>query len=77
MKAHEIRQLTTQEIASELDNAYRELFNLRFQYTTGQLRNTARLSQVRREIARLHTILRERELEAWEAQFGAEQGVEE
>jgi len=51
-------------VARKLDEAHQELFNLRFQYSTGQLKNTARLSQVKREIARLRTILRERELAA-------------
>lgn len=65
MKASEIRAMTDEEIARKLDEAYQELFNLRFQLATGQLRNTARLSQVKRDIARLRTILRERELAAW------------
>lgn len=65
MKASQIRAMTDEEIARTLDESYQELFNLRFQFATGQLRNTARLSQVRRDIARLRTILRERELAAW------------
>ncbi len=65
MKPSEIRAMLDEEIARRLDEAYQELFNLRFQYTIGQLQNTARLSQVKREIARLRTILRERELAAW------------
>ncbi|MCS7221646.1 MAG: 50S ribosomal protein L29 [Anaerolineae bacterium] len=65
MKASEIRAMTDEEIARKLDETYQELFNLRFQLATGQLRNTARLSQVKRDIARLRTILRERELAAW------------
>jgi large subunit ribosomal protein L29 len=52
------------EVARKLDEAHQELFNLRFQYSTGQLKNTARLGQVKHEIARLRTILRERELAA-------------
>jgi large subunit ribosomal protein L29 len=51
-------------VARHLDEAHHELFNLRFQYATGQLKNTARLSEVRREISRLRTILRESELAA-------------
>ena len=62
MRATEIRNLNEAEVARKLDEAHQELFNLRFQYSTGQLKNTARLSQVKREIARLRTILREREL---------------
>lgn len=66
MRPAEIRNLSQTEIARHLDEAHQELFNLRFQYATGQLKNTARLGQVRREIARLRTILRERELAATE-----------
>lgn len=62
MRASEIRNLSQNEIARRLDEAHHELFNLRFQYATGQLKNTARLSEVRRDIARLRGILREREL---------------
>lgn len=68
MQTYEIRSLTTAEIGQKLDEAYEELFNLRFQRATGQLKNTARKSQLRREIARLKTVLRERELTAWMAQ---------
>ncbi len=68
MQAYEIRSLTTAEIGQKLDEAYEELFNLRFQRATGQLKNTARKEQLRREIARLKTVLRERELTAWMAQ---------
>ncbi|MCX7706568.1 MAG: 50S ribosomal protein L29 [Anaerolineae bacterium] len=64
MRPSEVRNLSQLEIGRRLDEAYQELFNLRFQYATGQLKNTSRLSQVRREIARLRTIMRERELAA-------------
>lgn len=64
MRAHEIRNLSEVEVARKLDEAHQELFNLRFQYSTGQLKNTARLSEVKREIARLRTIMREHELAA-------------
>lgn len=66
MKAHELRPLTESELYSRLDEGYQELFNLRFQRATGQMTNTARKGQVRREIARIKTILRERELAAEE-----------
>lgn len=66
MKASELREMSNAELASKLDDAYQELFNLRFQRTTGQLTNTARFRQVRKEIARMNTILRERELAAAE-----------
>jgi len=62
MKPHEIRAMSDDEIKAKLDELYRELFNLRFQKATGQVKNTARFRQVRRDIARLKTILREREL---------------
>ena len=61
MKAIELRTLTNVELANRLDDNYQELFNLRFQKTMGQLSNTARPGQVRKEIARIKTILRERE----------------
>ncbi len=70
MQAKEIRALSTNEIGAKLDAAYQELFNLRFQISTGQQKNTARLAQVRHDIARMKTILRERELEAWYASEG-------
>lgn len=69
MRPEEIRALTEEEIKAKLDEHYRELFNLRFQRATGQLKNTSRLRQVKRDIARLKTILRERELwQQWEEQ---------
>lgn len=68
MEAYEIRSLTTAEVGQKLDEAYEELFNLRFQRATGQLKNTARKGELRREVARLKTVLRERELIAWMAQ---------
>ncbi len=60
-RASEIRNLSEAEVARKLDEAHQELFNLRFQYSTGQLKNTTRLSEVKHEIARLRTLLRERE----------------
>ncbi len=64
MRGDEIRGLNPNEIARRLDEAHQEQFNLRFQYATGQLKNTARLAEVRHEIARLRTVLRELELSA-------------
>jgi large subunit ribosomal protein L29 len=64
MDPKEIRDWSQAEIARHLDESYQELFNLRFQYSTGQLKNTTRLGQVRREIAQLRTIMREREIES-------------
>jgi large subunit ribosomal protein L29 len=59
-----------------LSEAKEELFNLRFQNATGQLDNSARLGQVRKDIARVETLLREREIEAAEA-LGTEQETED
>ena len=58
MLSKEIRALTTDEVGVKLDTAYQELFNLRFQMSTGQMKNTTRLTLVKRDIARLKTILR-------------------
>lgn len=63
----ELRELNDEALDQRLAEAKGELFNLRFQLATGQLDNTARMGEVRRDIARLHTILREREIAAAEA----------
>ena len=52
------------ELSRRLDDLYQELFNLRFQWETRQLKNSNRMTQVRRDIARVKTIMREREMEA-------------
>ena len=62
MKANEVRQLTNQELDSRLLELKSELFNLRFQLATGQLDNPMRIKAVRKDIARVKTIMREREL---------------
>ena len=62
MKANEIRELTTAEIEQNVKEMKEELFNLRFQLATGQLENTARIKEVKKTIARLKTVMREREL---------------
>ncbi|MFS8629571.1 MAG: 50S ribosomal protein L29 [Bacillales bacterium] len=62
MKAKEIREMTTAEIEQQIKSLKEELFNLRFQLATGQLENTARIREVRKTIARMKTIIREREL---------------
>ncbi len=62
MKANELRELTSEEIASRIDQLKSELFNLRFQLATGQLENPMRIRQVRKDIARAKTILMQREL---------------
>ncbi len=61
-KVEELRNLDDAELASKLRESKEELFNLRFQGATGQLENHGRLRAVRKDIARIYTILREREL---------------
>jgi large subunit ribosomal protein L29 len=63
VKPSELRAMDDAALREELQNAYEELFNLRFQKVTGRLTNTARPRQVKKDIARIKTILRERELE--------------
>jgi len=63
MKAAQVRELSVDEIRRQLDDAREKYFKARFQLATGQLKNTAALRQARREIARLATVLREREKE--------------
>ncbi|APO47867.1 50S ribosomal protein L29 [Paenibacillus sp. FSL H7-0942] len=62
MKASEFRNLTSAEIEQKIAGFKEELFNLRFQLATGQLDNPTRIRDVRKEIARAKTIIREREL---------------
>ncbi|RHW36257.1 50S ribosomal protein L29 [Lysinibacillus yapensis] len=62
MKANEIRDLATSEIELKVKSLKEELFNLRFQLATGQLENTARIREVRKAIARMKTVIREREI---------------
>ena len=66
-KTAELRNMDTEELESRLNETRQELFNLRFQLVTGQLDNSARIGQVRRTVARMETILREREIAAAEA----------
>ena len=60
MKPADVRVKTGDELTSELDTLGKEIFNLRFQRANGQLENTARVRQVRRDIARIKTVLSER-----------------
>jgi large subunit ribosomal protein L29 len=60
--ASEVRELTEEELVLRLREAKEELFNLRFQMATGQLDNNRRLRTVRRDIAKIYTVMREREL---------------
>ena len=62
-KAAELRELPDDELVSRMEAGKEELFNLRFQLATGQLDNPARMSQVRHDVARIATVLREREIE--------------
>ncbi|GEO66068.1 hypothetical protein FD30_GL001308 [Levilactobacillus namurensis DSM 19117] len=62
MKTKDINELTTAEMLDKEKSYKDELFNLRFQLATGQLENTARLKQVRKNIARIKTALRQQEL---------------
>jgi large subunit ribosomal protein L29 len=62
MKTSELRPLSDLELNNRLNDFYQELFNLRFQRASGQLKNTARLNEVRKSVARIKTLLREREL---------------
>jgi len=66
-KGAELRDADETELENRLAEAKQELFNLRFQIVTGQLDNSARLKDVRRDIARILTVLREKEIEAAEA----------
>ncbi len=61
MSTKEFRELSSEELRTKDGDLRQELLNLRFQHATRQLENTSRLSEVRREIARIATILRERE----------------
>jgi large subunit ribosomal protein L29 len=62
-----LRELADDQLINQLGEAKRELFNLRVQFATGQLTNPARITQVKRDIARMNTVLREREIAAAEA----------
>ena len=62
MKAKEIRALSPEELSKQLEAVHRELFDLRFRLATKQLVNHREIPRVKREIARLETIMREREL---------------
>ena len=61
MKVEEIRNLTTEEIINKIDEIKEELFNLRFQKATGSLEKPSRIKELRKTIARMKTIVKERE----------------
>jgi large subunit ribosomal protein L29 len=67
MKASDLRNLTREELEKKLKEERQELFNLRFQLATGQLKNYKRIKQVKKDIARILTVLKELELNSEEA----------
>ena len=67
MDLNKMRQLTDVELNAELDKMKQELFNLRFQRVTGQLENPIKMREVKRDIARVKTIIREKELDKVQA----------
>ncbi|GAB2746470.1 50S ribosomal protein L29 [Salinifilum aidingensis] len=73
--AAELRELNDEELVQRLREAKEELFNLRFQMATGQLQNNRRLRTVRKDIARIYTIMRERELGLVDSPESAEEGA--
>ena len=64
MKVKEIREMTTEEINKKIVDAKQELFNLRFQQATGLLEKPSRIRELRHDVARCKTVLKEREMEA-------------
>lgn len=68
MKAGKMRDMSVAELTERLDGYKEELFNLRFRLATNQLDNTSRIGMVKRNIARINTVLRDREIEAWRAE---------
>lgn len=62
MELNKIREMTDVELSAELSKMKQELFNLRFQHVTGQLENPVRMREVKKDIARVKTIIREKEL---------------
>ena len=67
MKASEIREMSLEELQTKLTELKEELFNLRFQLAVNQLENSSRIGAVKKDIARVSTILRQRELSGTEA----------
>ena len=64
MKAHELRDLSPEELQQKYQELIEERFNLRFQLATGQIENVGRISAVRRDLARVKTVQRERQLQS-------------
>jgi large subunit ribosomal protein L29 len=67
MDLNKIREMSDAELSEELEKNKKELFNLRFQHVTGQLENPVKMREVRRDIARIKTIMREKEIEKAQA----------
>ncbi len=67
MDLNKMREMTDVELNAELDKMKKELFNLRFQHVTGQLENPVQMREIKRDIARVKTIIREKELESVQA----------
>ncbi len=76
MKASELTGLRYRELTDKLAETKEEYFNLRFQMATNQLDNTARLRELRRDIARINTVMREQEIAAWQDQQAGDEEVE-
>jgi large subunit ribosomal protein L29 len=64
MKGKDLKELTREELLKRKKDIKEELFNLRFQHSTGQLENTARLKLLKKDVAKIETILRQKELNA-------------
>jgi large subunit ribosomal protein L29 len=64
MKGKDLKELTKEELLKKKKDTKEELFNLRFQHSTGQLENTARLRLLKKDVAKIETILRQKELNA-------------
>ena len=67
MKTKQLHEMTNEELATKLSELVQELFNLRFRHATGQLENPMQLANCKKDIARIKTIQRERELKAKKA----------
>jgi large subunit ribosomal protein L29 len=70
VKAFDLRELTADELYDKLAETKAELFNLRFQLATNQLDDASRIREVRKDVARILTVMREQEIEAWREQEG-------
>lgn len=66
MKAFELREMAYNELVESLAESKEELFNLRFQLATNQLDNTTRIRQVKKDIARIRTVMSQQEISAWQ-----------